>query len=260
MRTSPGTPRPAAGVRTGAPCRIGAPGRIGALCWIGAAPVLLAGDVVTGLFPQPADRRAGDAIDTLGNVACGTWGATGSPVCPAWHGVMSASAVLTAVLLAAGTVLTARTMGRGLTIRSAQALLLLGALGYALAGRYPADVNGPAHALGALLIMAAGNLGLLVAALAGPAAPATGSALGRLPGVTLLAGLVAVAGTVLLFTGHRSGIGSDDLARVTVLAVPVWALFAGVALLADTRARSAADHARSEADRAQSASSWRATT
>ncbi|MFC6018794.1 DUF998 domain-containing protein [Plantactinospora solaniradicis] len=215
--------------------------RIGALCWIVAAPLFLAANVIVGLrWTRPPFSWAEHNISDLGNVSCGVWDTTRPRyVCSPWHDAMNASVLLTALLLAAGTVLTWRVAGSGRRVRAAQSLLLLAALGYALAAVFPADVDENAHVLGALLIMGLGNLGLLLAALAPHA-----TTLGRLRALTLPMALIALAGTTLFFTQHGLGIGVGGMERVAVFPLPVWACCVGVAALR----RPAPDHPRSAAE------------
>ncbi|MFG1652958.1 DUF998 domain-containing protein [Micromonospora sp. NPDC049275] len=207
-------------------------GRTGALCWVVAAPIFLVASLVTGLrWRQPAYSWATHNISDLGNVHCGIWDTTRPRyVCSPWHPLMNAAMLTTAVLLAAGLLLTWRSLGRGGLVRSAQTLLLLAAGGYALAARYPADVDENLHVLGAFLIMGLGNVGLLLAGFA----PNT-TVLGRWRALTLAAGLTALAGTVLFFAQEGLGIGVGGMERVAVLPFPTWACCLG-ALLAETPA------------------------
>ncbi|PWR09106.1 DUF998 domain-containing protein [Micromonospora acroterricola] len=221
-------------------------GRLGALCWVVAAPIFLVASLVTGLrWRQPTYSWATNNISDLGNVHCGIWD-TSRPryVCSPWHPLMNAAVLTTAVLLAAGLLLTWRLVGRGAVVRSAQTLLLLAAGGYALAAVHPADVDENLHVLGAFLIMGVGNLGLLLAGLA----PGS-TLLGRWRRLTLAAGLTALAGTVLFFAQEGAGIGVGGMERVAVLPFPLWACCLGV-LLAEApagrarRTRSAAPTVR----------------
>ncbi|MBM0233390.1 DUF998 domain-containing protein [Micromonospora sp. STR1_7] len=205
-------------------------GRIGALCWVAAAPVFLVASLVTGLrWRQPTYSWATNNISDLGNVHCGVWDTTRPRyVCSPWHPVMNAATLATAVLLAAGLLLTWRLLGRGVVVRSAQTLLLLATGGYALAALYPADVDENLHVLGAFLIMGLGNVGLLLAGFA----PGT-TLLARWRRLTLAAGLTALAGTVLFFAQQGVGIGVGGMERVAVLPFPLWACCLAV-LLAET--------------------------
>ncbi|MEV4119510.1 DUF998 domain-containing protein [Micromonospora sp. NPDC049645] len=202
-------------------------GRVGALCWVAAVPIFLVASLVTGLrWREPTYSWATHNISDLGNAHCGVWD-TSRPryVCSPWHPLMNAATLATAVLLAAGLLLTWRILGRGPVVRSAQTLLLAASGGYALAAAYPADVDENLHVLGAFLIMGVGNVGLLLAGFA----PGT-TTLGRWRRLTLTAGLVALAGTALFFAQQGVGIGVGGMERVAVLPFPLWACCLGVLL------------------------------
>ncbi|MBM0277700.1 DUF998 domain-containing protein [Micromonospora tarensis] len=202
-------------------------GRVGALCWVAAAPLFLAASLVTGLrWREPTYSWAIHNISDLGNAHCGIWDTTRPRyVCSPWHPLMNAATVVTAVLLATGLLLTWRLLGRGAVVRSAQTLLLAATAGYALAALYPADVDENRHVLGAFLIMGLGNVGLLLAGLAPRA-----TTLGRCRRLTLSAGLVALAGTVLFVAQQGLGLGVGGMERVAVLPFPIWACCLGVLL------------------------------
>ncbi|MFG2048409.1 DUF998 domain-containing protein [Micromonospora sp. NPDC048935] len=205
-------------------------GRVGALCWVAAAPIFLVANLITGLrWREPTYSWAIHNISDLGNAHCGMWDTTRPRyVCSPWHPLMNAATLVTAVLLAAGLLLTWQLLGRGVVARSAQSLLLLATGGYALAALYPADVNENLHVLGAFLIMGLGNVGLFLAGFAPETTP-----LGQRRRLTLVAGLVALVGTVLFAAQQGLGIGLGGMERVAVLPFPLWACCLGV-LLAET--------------------------
>jgi hypothetical protein len=145
---------------------------------------------------------------------------------------MNAATLATAILLAAGLLLTWRLLGHGPVVRSAQTLLLLATGGYALAAVYPADVDENLHVLGAFLIMGVGNVGLLLAGLA----PGT-TTLGRWRRLTLTAALVALVGTALFAAQQGVAIGVGGMERVAVLPFPLWACCLGVLLAEAPRLR-----------------------
>ncbi|MBG6101201.1 putative membrane protein [Micromonospora vinacea] len=207
-------------------------GRVGALCWLAAAPIFLVASLITGLrWRDPTYSWATHNISDLGNAHCGVWDTTRPRyVCSPWHPLMNTAILATAVLLVVGLLLTWRILGHGPVVRSAQTLLLLAAGGYALAAVYPADVDENLHVLGAFLIMGVGNTGLLLAGFA-----PHGTTLGRWRRLTLTAGLIALAGTVLFFAQQGLGIGVGGMERVAVLPFPLWACALGV-LLAETPA------------------------
>ncbi|MEV4721704.1 DUF998 domain-containing protein [Micromonospora noduli] len=179
-------------------------GRVGALCWLAAAPIFLVASLITGLrWREPAYSWATHNISDLGNAHCGIWDTTRPRyVCSPWHPLMNTATLATAVLLAAGLLLTWRILGHGPVVRTAQTLLLLATGGYALVALHPADIDENLHVLGAVLIMGMGNFGLLLAGFA-----PRGTTLGRWRRLTLTAGLIALAGTTLFAAQQGLAIG-----------------------------------------------------
>jgi hypothetical membrane protein len=137
---------------------------------------------------------------------------------------MNASLVATGVLLCLGMVLTWRLIGRGLVTRMAQALVLVGASGYAVAGFWPADVDENAHVLGALLIFVLGNAGVVLAA-----AARGSTVLGSLRTLSSTLGGVGLVGTLMFLAQVDIGIGVGGMERVALLPLFVWVVV--VALL-----------------------------
>ncbi|MEV7330610.1 DUF998 domain-containing protein [Micromonospora sp. NPDC093244] len=210
-------------------------GRVAALCWVAAAPIYLVASLITGLrWRDPTYSWALHNISDLGNVHCGIWDTTRPRyVCSPWHPLFNAAALLAAVLLAVGLLLTWRHLGRGGVVRSAQTLLLLSTVGFALVAIYPADVDENMHVLGAVMIMGLGNIGLLLAGFA----PGS-TTLDRWRPLTRTAGVIALVGTVLFFAQQGLGIGVGGMERVAVLPFPLWACCLGVLLAeAPTSAR-----------------------
>lgn len=209
------------------------PAILGALCWLVAGPLFLAANVMASLgWHDPRFSWTTNNISDLGNVHCGVWDTTRPRyVCSPWHGPMNAAVILTGILLAAGILLGWRTVPRAAAraavgsagaARAAMVLLLPAAIGYGLAGAFPADVDENQHFLGALLVLVVGNVGLLVAAFAVP---------GRARAWTLVAAGVATAAAVLFFDQQSMGIGLGAMERLAVFPLPVWACCAGTGLL-----------------------------
>ncbi|PSK67175.1 hypothetical protein B0E53_00809 [Micromonospora sp. MH33] len=128
----------------------------------------------------------------------------------------------TAALLALGVLLTWPALGRGAAATAARLLTLAAAAGYALAAAAPADVDENRHFLGALLIFVLGNLGMLVAALAGRS-----PVLGGLRAASLVLGSTGVAGVVLFLARVDAGIGVGGMERVAVFPLLVWTVLVG---------------------------------
>ncbi|MFF3014790.1 DUF998 domain-containing protein [Streptomyces sp. NPDC057939] len=146
-------------------------------------------------------------------------------VCSPEHGLMNGSFVALGVLLVVGVALTGgRALWRGGRAAGVARLLLATAgAGFVLAGLAPADVNENQHVLGALLIMAAGNIGLVVAGFALAYDVPTPLRWG-----TGLLGVTAIAALGLFLSRHYLGLGMGGMERVAALPLLVWALAVGV--------------------------------
>jgi hypothetical membrane protein len=161
-------------------------GAVAAACWASAGLVLLLPGIIAAAHWDTPFTWWDNNISDLGEARA------------PWHIYANASFVLTGVLLGVGTVAHTRGLSRG--------LLLAGSFGYLLAGVFPADTDESPHVLGALLIMGAGNLGLLLASR-------------RL-------GVVAAIGTVGFLA-----LQAPILERVAVFPLLLWAGACGVTIL-----------------------------
>ena len=195
-------------------------GRVGALCWLAAAPIFLVASLITGLRWREPDLQLGHPQHQRPRQR---------PLRRLGHHPPPLR------LLTVAPTDEHRDTGHRRTARRRAPADLAdprprpgGALGpdtpaaghrrYALAAVYPADVDENLHVLGAFLIMGMGNIGLLLAGCA-----PHGTALGRWRRLTLTAGLIALAGTVLFFAQQGLGIGVGGMERVAVLPFPLWA-------------------------------------
>jgi hypothetical membrane protein len=203
--------------------------RVGAIMWIaGPLQFLIVQLVAQSAWRTPYSWMASPVSD-LGAVHCQRTG-TGYPlpryVCSPLHGVMNVSVVALGVLLAGGVLLTARCWGRGVASRGARSLLIVAAAGAVLVGLVPEDVHLGVHVLGAFLGIAVGNGGLILAGLIRRASP-----LGRLRPLTLPVGIVAMAATVLLFTGVTPAAWFGGMERLALYPLRCWMVLAGIYLL-----------------------------
>ena len=203
--------------------------RAGAIAWVaGAVQYLTAQLVAQSAWRTPYSWMINPLSD-LGAVGCQRTG-TGYPlpryVCSPLHTVMNASVVALGVLLAGGVLLTARCWGSGIASRGARSLLIVAAAGSVLIGLVPEDVNPGLHLLGAFPGIAAGNCGFILAGLIRRTSP-----LGRLRPLTLPLSILAMAATVLLFTGCTPAAGFGGMERLAVYPLRCWMVIAGICLL-----------------------------
>ncbi|CAM5711092.1 hypothetical protein SALBM135S_01631 [Streptomyces alboniger] len=145
-------------------------------------------------------------------------------ICSPEHGLMNASFVVLGVLLVVGVALTRGVLWRrGRAAVSARLLLVCAGAGFVLAGLAPADVNENQHVLGALLIMAAGNIGLAMAGFAMAEHVPTSLRWG-----TSLLGVTAITAFGLFLSRNYLGLGMGGMERVAAFPLLFWALAVGV--------------------------------
>ncbi|WP_328923352.1 DUF998 domain-containing protein [Streptomyces sp. NBC_00190] len=145
-------------------------------------------------------------------------------VCSPEHGLMNVSFVALGVLLVVGAALTRGGLWRRGRAAAVARLLLAGAgVGFVSAGLAPADVNENQHLLGALLIMATGNIGLVVAGFGlAEHVPAP------LRWGTSLLGVTAITAFGLFLSHHYLGLGMGGMERVAAFPLLFWVLAVGV--------------------------------
>ncbi|HEY0126666.1 MAG TPA: DUF998 domain-containing protein [Blastococcus sp.] len=137
--------------------------------------------------------------------------------------LMNASFVVQAGLILAGALLLRPALLRGAG-QVAPVLLGAAALGVLLVGVFPTDGNGTMHAIGAVLYLVGGGLGLIALAYAvRPRSEALGTALALL-------GLVATAATAFFLTGVTQYLGEGGTERVAAYPLPIGLALAGVVL------------------------------
>jgi hypothetical protein len=90
----------------------------------------------------------------------------------------------------------------------------------------PEDVHLGVHLLGAVLGIGVGNCGFILAGLIGRTSP-----FGRLRPLTLPLSILAMAATVLLFTGHIPASGFGAVQRLADYPLRCWMVIAGIYLL-----------------------------
>jgi hypothetical membrane protein len=188
--------------------------RVGALALVAAPVVFLALQLVAqSRWTAPGGYSwAHNNISDLGNVRCGPYG--DRLVCSPGHVAMNAGFVLNGLLLALG----AASLGprwRAADRPWAHRWLVVGSLGWTLAGLFPADRALAGHLAGATLIFWVWP----VAAIRSRRAAGWPAA---------LAGWVSLAGFVGLFFHAYAGLGPGGMERVAAYPVELWLLALGV--------------------------------
>jgi hypothetical membrane protein len=184
--------------------------RWGAIAWLLTLQFFVLETIAQARF-EGAYSRTDDVISALG--------ASDS----AARQLMNASFVVQAALILAGVVLLRPVLLRGAG-SVARVLLAASALGVLLVGVFPTDGNSTVHAIGAVLYLVGGGLGLIALAYAvRPRSEALGTTLALL-------GLVATSATVFFLTGVTATMGEGGTERAAAYPLPIGLALAGAAL------------------------------
>ncbi|MFF9438900.1 DUF998 domain-containing protein [Streptomyces sp. NPDC014735] len=199
--------------------------RIGYSAWIvGVVQFFVIHGIAESAWARPYSW-ARNNISDLGNAHCALQ-SDPEPryICSPEHGLMNVSFVVLGVLLVVGAALTGGVLWRRSRAAVVTRLLVASAgMGFVLAGLAPADVNENQHVLGALFIMAAGNIGLVVAGFGlAEQVPAP------LRWGTSLLGVTAITAFGLFLSHHYLGLGMGGMERVAAFPLLFWALAVSV--------------------------------
>ena len=197
---------------------------LGAAFWILTLQFFVVQGVVQAAWTTPFSL-AHNMISDLARVTCGPlYRAPGIDVaCSPWHALMNASIILNGVLIPTGAYLTRSVWPAQRLMTIALLMIALTAPGHVAVGLFPSDTGPTMHLLGAGLILALGNPGIVVA----------GFALWRshrvLALISLVLGLGGIAGTFLFLSEIGAGIGLGGMERVAFYPLPLWCGFMGAA-------------------------------
>ncbi|MET0763981.1 MAG: DUF998 domain-containing protein [Blastococcus sp.] len=184
--------------------------RCGACAWLLTLQFFVVETVVQQRHDGPYSR-SDDVISDLGAATS------------AAHQLMNASFVLQAALILAGAVLL-RPVLLGAAGRVVPVLLGGAAAGVLLVGVFPTDGNATMHAIGAVLYLVGGGLGLIALAYAvRPRSEVLGTALALL-------GLIGTAATAFFLTDVTQYLGTGGTERAAAYVLPIGLALAGAAL------------------------------
>jgi len=184
--------------------------RWGAIAWLLTLQFFVMEAIAQARY-EGAYSRADDVISALGAAES------------AARQVMNASFVVQAALILGGALLLRPVLSRGAGA-VARVLLVASALGVLLVGVFPTDGNATMHAIGAVLYLVGGGLGLIALAyVVRPRSEALGTTLAVL-------GLIGTAATVFFLTGVTGYLGEGGTERAAAYPVPVGLALAGVLL------------------------------
>ncbi|MGY2003020.1 DUF998 domain-containing protein [Blastococcus sp. SYSU DS1024] len=184
--------------------------RWGALAWVLTLQFFVAEAVAQARYAG-SYSRTDDVISALGAADS------------AGRQVMNASFVVQAALILGGALLLLPAL-RGGAARAVPVLLGAAALGVLLVGVFPTDGNGTLHALGAVLYLAGGGLGLIALAYAvRPLSEALGT-------TVVLLGILATAATVFFLAGVTRYLGEGGVERAAAYPLPITLALTGLVL------------------------------
>jgi hypothetical membrane protein len=201
---------------------------VGAWAWLLAVQFFVAQAIVAAAWTTPyslIDRYISD----LGNTVCGPYPADGAVVvCSPWHATMNLSFALLGVTMATGGVCAARAFAHRRLAVTAAALFVVAGVGVALVGYYPENENAARHARGAGVNFVTGGVAVVLFGLAwrGPRAS-------WVRPVSVVAGVLALAGTWLFASDVYLGLGAGGMERVAAYPVPLWQMMMGWVLWSD---------------------------
>jgi hypothetical membrane protein len=181
--------------------------RWGAIAWLLTLQFFVT-ETIAELRFEGAYSRADDVISTLGAAES------------AARQLMNASFVVQSALILGGALLLRPFLLRG-AAQVAPVLLGAASLGVLLVGVFPTDGNSTVHAVGAVLYLVGGGLGLIALAYAvRPRSEALGTTLALL-------GLIGTAATVFFLTGVVAYLGEGGTERAAAYPLPLGLALAG---------------------------------
>jgi hypothetical membrane protein len=204
---------------------------VGAILWILCLQYFVAEAVSVWGWPGHYSFSE-NYISDLGAVHCGAraLGLNGQTetLCSPLHAVMNASFLLQGLLIACGTSLVWRLFPRGKLWVVALLLVGVSGLGVFVVGLAPEDVMPALHRLGATENFLCCNAGMAVMGIA-MLRSRQGSR--RLGAVTLICGIIGLAGIGCLGMQTYLGLGVGGMERVTAYPFPLWISGMGALLL-----------------------------
>lgn len=200
----------------------------GALLVIGTVQFLVMHLIVQSAWTTPRYSWWDNYISDLGAVHCAP--VLGNYVCSPLHAGMNASFIVQGALLVAGVVLSTGAWDPRGRSRIWRTMAAITGISWIVVGLVPEDVSLTGHSIGALPVFILGNAALIVAG--------TSRSTHNRPAVrvtALLLGITGLLGFVLtaLASAYPDGpIGIGGAERLTVFPLQIWALIAGISILA----------------------------
>jgi hypothetical membrane protein len=166
-------------------------------------------------------------ISDLGAVNCGDFPVSSTHyVCSPWHLVFNISIIVLGLLVALGAVLIRSAFPPRGSRSLGLFLLMLAGLGSIGVGLSPEDVNLTVHSVSALLAFAAGNLALIVLAVA----MLRDTRWDGFRAYSILSGLIGLVALVLFTEGIWGALGVGGMERLVAAPILLWSIVAGIHL------------------------------
>lgn len=201
---------------------------LGAVAWILTLQFFVVQGVVQAAWTTPFSL-AHNMISDLARETCGPLSrAPGIDVaCSPWHALMNASIIANGFLIPLGVILTRRLWPQTRLMTLALVMIALTGPGHIMVGIFPSDTATLGHMIGAGMILALGNPGMVVAGWA-----AWRERRGRAI-ASLLLGLPGIVGTVLFLWMIDLSIGLGGMERVAFYPLTIWCGVQGMLLIRD---------------------------
>ena len=173
-------------------------------------------------------------ISDLGAVRCGAVLHRSGVICSPWHGLMNGSFILQGCLIFAGSLLVRRLFPRGQLCGVGLWVIAVSGLGVLAVGLAPEDVNLAVHGVGALVHFLGANVGMVLVGAGLLTARGSGGWWEgeAVRGLTIFAGVLGLAGTLIFLSGNDAGLGTGWIERVAAYPLPLWLTGMGALLLA----------------------------
>jgi hypothetical membrane protein len=200
--------------------------RTGAFLWVLSLQFFAVQAIVQSAWSTPFSL-AHNMISDLGRATCGPlFRAPGiDAACSPWHLLMNLSIMLNGVLIPAGALLTRRWWPGGRSMTAALWMIAATAPAHFLVGLFPSDTGPLMHMIGAGIILALANPGMVLAGISAWRQQRAAAV------IAAMLGVLGIAGTLLFLRTIDLGIGLGGMERVAFYPLPLWSGITGVMLL-----------------------------
>jgi hypothetical membrane protein len=200
--------------------------RTGAILWVLSLQFFIVQAIVQSAWTTPFSL-AHNMISDLGRETCGPlFRAPGIDVaCSPWHSLMNVSIMLNGVLIPAGALLTRRWWPRGRWTTVALWMIIATAPAHVFVGLFPSDTGPIMHMIGAGIILALANPGMVLAGYASWRERRAAAV------ISATLGMLGVVGTILFLRMIDLGIGLGGMERVAFYPLPLWSGLMGMMVL-----------------------------